>query len=709
MASSYYGGTRRRSGRGRKLFLRSLAASLVFLALAVSVWIWSRRARPFMLPPSGAGENILLVTVDALRADALSSYGGPASTLNLDALAAHGARFTFAHAHAVTTLVSHMTILTGRLPHQHGVQEHEGSRVPPGTQTAGTLLDSAGLATAAFVSSPRLAAGSGLAHGFDVYDDEMPGVDPVLVRARPERRADAVVDRAVAWIDTQPARFFVWVQIGDPAAPYQPPPEDAAPHVERPYYGEVAFVDRALGRLFDRLTSLTRPTLVIVTADHGESLGDHGEPTHGLFAYESTLRVPLILARVVPDRGEASAAGLVIGSSVRHIDILPTMLDVAGVTPPATIAGASLRDVISGGGRAVDRPTYFEALTANRERGWAPLRGVIEQRTKYIELPIPELYNLARDPGETANLAPAQSERAASLAGRVRAMQDAAPRAVADVPHGNADDPKRLLEFERELETARTFYATGQTEEAATTLTRLLERQPTMADAYLTLAGVFWQTARPALAIRTLETAVTRGLSHRHLRLRLGAYLARSDERPERAITVLKDLAGDDPDALQSLGIAYGKAGRRADALAAFSQILALDPMNAAALQEIASLQLRVALAERTASQRAAKLREAEATVRQAIAADPALPGAYTTLGFLLVNTGRRADAIVTWKKALQLDAAEFSALYHLVVALSQSGRFDEAVTYGQQYVASAPPRYHREIGEIRRLLGGRP
>jgi arylsulfatase A-like enzyme/Tfp pilus assembly protein PilF len=675
----------------------------------VIVWIWAGRGRPFALPPPGAAENILLVTVEALRADALSSYGGRVPTPNLDRLAAHGARFTFAHAHAVTTLVSHVTILTGRLPHEHAVQEQEGARVAAGTQTVATLLDSTGLSTAAFVSSPRLAAASGLARGFDLYDDEMPAIDPVLVRGRPDRRADAVVDRAVQWIDTQGARFFCWVQIGDPAAPYQPPPEDAGAHAARPYDGEVAFVDRALGRLFDRLTALTRPTLVIVTADHGESLGDHGEPTHGLFAYESTLRVPLILARVVPDRAEAPAAGRVIASPVRLIDILPTILDVAGAKPAEPIAGASLREVVSGGGRTADRPTYFEALTPNRERGWAPLRGVIEQRTKYIELPVPELYDLGRDPGETANLAPARKDQTSALAGRLRALQDVAPRALADVAYRDADDPKMLSAFERELDAARTSYALGQTEEAATILTRLLERQPAMADAYLTLAGLFWQTARPAQAIHTLETAVARGLSHRVLRLRLGGYLARSDERPQRAIAVLKDLAGDDPDALQSLGIAYGNAGRHADALAAFSRILARDPVNAATLQEMASLQLREALAERRAADRAAKLREAEATVRQAIAADPALPRAYTTLGVLLVNTGRRADAIVTWKKALQLDAAEFPALYHLVVALSESGRFDEAASYGQQFVGSAPSRYQREIGEIRRLLAGRP
>jgi hypothetical protein len=288
-------------------------------------------------------------------------------------------------------------------------------------------------------------------------------------QSMPNRAADAVVPRTMDWIGRQSGKFFAWVHLFDPHSPYTPPEDLRARYSDQPYFGEVAFVDRALGPLFDRLRSLTRPTLVLVTSDHGESLGEHGELTHGMFAYEATLRVPLIVAVVDPAEKRAPR-GVVIDAPVRHVDLAPTVLEAAGETVPTGLAGAPIQPLLRGGA-APDRPAYFEAMTYNLVRGWAPLRGVLVGRDKYIDLPMPELYDLAADPSESRNLAVDARDRMAVLGNVLRGYNTAPPqrpgREAADVAatlrslgyitgsapartsYTEADDPKRLVDIDR--------------------------------------------------------------------------------------------------------------------------------------------------------------------------------------------------------------------------------------------------------------------
>jgi arylsulfatase A-like enzyme len=229
-----------------------------------------------------ADQNVLLVTIDTLRADALSSYGGSARTPNLDGLASRGTRFDFAHAHAVLTRPSHASIFTGLYPFQHGVRDHSGYRIKPGTATLATLLKANGFATGAFVGGVPLAREFGLDAGFDVYDDHFTSNGQSSDFSLAERPAGEVVDAAVKWIAGRQGRWFAWVHVFDPHAPYAPPAPFDQEYAGRPYYGEVAYVDKALGPLFDAASRGPRLTTILVTGDHGEGLGDHGELTHGL-------------------------------------------------------------------------------------------------------------------------------------------------------------------------------------------------------------------------------------------------------------------------------------------------------------------------------------------------------------------------------------------------------------------------------------------
>jgi len=699
-------------------------AALTAVVALVSFWPGSTA---YVLE-SRPDQNVLLVTIDTLRADALGAYGGRASTPNLDRLAAGGARFSFAHAHAVVTLPSHTTILTGQLPYEHGMRDNSGFRVKDGTQTLATRLEAAGFATGAFVAGFPLTKRFGLTPGFDVYDDQMSELKGDVSFSMPERRADIVVSRAVEWIGAQTGRFFSWVHLFDPHSPYSPPAEFASRYASRPYDGEVAWVDHALGPLFDRLTTLPRPTVVIVTSDHGESLGEHGELTHGMFAYEPTLRVPLIVATVDPAR-RAASRGRVIDAPARHIDIAPTVLDVVGVAPVPELLGSSLRGTIASGD-GPDRPMYFEAMTYNLVRGWAPLRGVIVGREKHIDLPLPELYDLAGDPQETRNLASGAPERMRVLGNTLRTYDVSLPnrpgRESADVAaslrslgyvtgsapaketYTESDDPKRLAEIDRDFHTATEHYQAGRVEDALRMFDSVIGRRRDMADAYIQRAYVLWESGRVPDAIRTLEAGLENGAPDRDIRIRLGIYLAESHTDSRKAIALLEGLPKTDVEALNALGIAYGDAERYTDAIATFQQVLALDATNGLAFQNLASMTLRQALEARSSEEQARKLAESERFARQAIAADPSLPGAHTTLGVALSSVGRKSEAIEAWKRAVALDATEFNALFNLWLELARAGRKDEATQYGRQFVATAPPAFfHADIAQVRKYLGG--
>lgn len=680
---------------------------------AAAITWWSLRAPAFRIEPR-ADRNVLIVTIDTLRGDALGSYGGRAATPNLDRLAAGGARCTFAHAHAVLTLPSHTSLLTGRYPYEHGIRDNAGFRVRTGEVTLAGRLKSLGFATGAFVSAYPLDQRYGLNTGFDVYDDRFSETGTTTEIAVPERRADVAVASAVDWIGRQSGKWFGWVHVFDPHAPYAPPAEWQAKYPSDAYAGEVAWTDFALGPLLERLEREARPTLVIVTADHGEGLGEHGELTHGIFAYESTLHVPLIVAEVAP--GGTPGHGVVVTSPVRHIDVVPTLLAALGAEVPSDLPGSSLLDVLRGG--AGDRPSYFESMMPVLTRGWAPLRGVIAGREKYIDLPIPELYDLSADPGELQNLAPLRAERSTVLVGILGGFNLAPPNRPAEETtaarerlhalgytggspapvrerYTENDDPKRLIDLDRMLHRAREAFQANQTAEAINIYQQVIARRPDTADAYRNMAFALWQMGRPGAAVATLQAALRNGVSGREIQMKLGIYLSQLGEAT-KAIPLLEALPQDDTEVLNALGMAYGQAGRAADAMRAFRRALELDSTSGLAHQNIGTLHLR-----------AGDLAAAEAALREALRIDPTLAGAYTTLGVVLGKTGRGPEAVEAWKRAVDIEPTEFDALYNLTLELVAERRFDEARQFGNRYVATAPPAlYAADIAHVRTLIG---
>lgn len=655
--------------------------------------------------------DVVLVTVDTLRYDALGFAGNRrVRTPNLDRIAGEGRWFSQAHAQNVVTLPSHVNILTGLYPYQHGVRDNDGFRLADGVPTLATRLRGAGYRTAAFVGAFPLDARFGLAKDFEVYDQNYPRGAHAYDFVMPERRASEVVAAAQAWLASGESSgaakpFFLWVHLYDCHAPYSPPAPFDREYAGVPYDGEVASVDDALGPLFETLRAKRggRPTLLVLTADHGEALGDHGEATHGLFAYEATLHIPLVLW----SPGHVAAG--VDGALARHIDIVPTVLDAARVAASG-LPGVSLLRA-----RAPE-VSYFEALSTTYNRGWAPLRGEIGGGYKYIDLPVPELYELSADPGETKNLfspdsAPVRSLRRAlpadsrtarkepgsEEAAKLASLGYLAGSAPAREHYDREDDPKVLLPIDQKLHRVVDLYQRKRLAEASALAIEIVRARPSMGVGYDFLSFLQSQAGDDRSAIATLEEAKKQGVLGRPLANRL-ALLEASNGKPAAAVALLKPLLDKtDPEIWNSLGIARASGGDLAGALEAFRGALAADPKNSEAYQNMG-----IALLQ------AGRTREAIDSFEKAFALDEKLPRAWNAYGVALDRSGRGAAAIDAWKKAYALDPEQFDALYNIALVAARSGDRATERDALEKFIERAPSlRYGAEIDRARRLLAG--
>jgi arylsulfatase A-like enzyme/Flp pilus assembly protein TadD len=676
--------------------------------------------------------SVLLITVDTLRADALGFAGNErVETPVLDRLAAGGRVFTRAHAHNVVTLPSHANILTGRLPYEHGIRDNSGFVLPESVPTAATLLSEAGFATAAFVAAFPLDARYGLDRGFDLYDDalhEASGGSQGAVFRLPERRGDQVVSKALAWWRRHEGeRRFLWIHLFDPHAPYEPPEPWASRYADDRYLGEVAAVDAFLAPLLTPLLGSTSTgsgdTAVVFTSDHGEGLGEHGELTHGLFAYESTLRVPLVVRAPGIEPGESD-------EPARHIDLLPTLLASAGVPVPDGLPGRSLLTPLPNPDEAAIQDsgsTYFEALSANLNRGWAPLRGTIEGGEKLIALPIPELYDLDKDPAESRNLYDTERRRARELARLLPEgsawppsaddRRDASPEeraalrslgylsgsAASKTSYGPDDDPKNLISVDREMHRFIDLQQRGRAAEAIEVVRGIVREHPEMGDGYYQLAQALLGAGRDGEALEVMETARRRGVGTPALVQQHGLLLAQRGRAPE-AVALISPLAeSGDPDALNVLGVALSEAGRHREAREALLRVFDRDPSNPEARENLALVALRIQ-----------DFSEARRQAELAVSADEGRPLAWNYLGVAAYNLGQPREAIGAWERATALDPGNYDLLYNLGLVAAEQGDRARARAALERFVSGAPPeRYAPDIAKARALLsqlsGDRP
>lgn len=607
-------------------FVGGLAAVMVFSGCGKET-VSSKKAPPVVTKTGPS--TVLLVTIDTLRADRVGCYGrSEAGTATIDDLAGEGVRFESAHTTAPLTLPAHSSILTGRTLPAHGVFNNGTFALPAAVPTLAESLQRANYATGAFVSSLVLARRYGLTRGFQTYDDDVPRLKEHkgLALHYEERAGQETAAAALKWLASQKGPAMVWVHFWEPHAPYVPPREFQN-RFSDPYQGEVAAVDAALATLLGGIRGQNRGgnLLVVVVADHGEGLGDHGEPAHGVFLYRETMQVPLVIwgpALGIP-------AG-VIEEPVSVADIAPTILDLLGLPPLNGADGLSLAPVLTGQGPLPARPGVFaESHLPRLEFNWSGLRALVGKKNKYIEAPVPELFDLEKDPHEEKNLAASRSD---DVAAAQNTLMEEVRRAAASAPSGQAGQAISAEELER-LQ-ALGYAASGRRVESG----KLVNPQ-----------GIDPKT-KPAF-IEKHDRAVT---------LTAGG-------KPEEAIEIFSGLLAEDPrnpSLLFQLGQAQILARRFQPAVATYSRLVSLDPKFGMAWYRLGVL-----------LDNARDFPAAETAYRRAIDADPFALEPRKALASLQIQLGKTKEARENLEKILTLDPADHTSARELEKLSGKPGK----------------------------------
>jgi arylsulfatase A-like enzyme/Tfp pilus assembly protein PilF len=641
--------------------------SFVLVVLALGLLHACKKTKE---PPTPAlRPNVVVITVDTLRADRLGCYGfESARTPHIDRLAVEGVRVEHAIAATPITLPSHSTIFTGLYPPAHGVRDNGRYRLPDEVETLAERFKSEGYRTQAFVSAMVLHRRYNLSQGFDGYDDELHGEGEPAMFMIQERSGERTMDRVLKWFDAVlapsngSAPFFLWVHLFDPHQPYAPPAEDAevSPTL---YDGEISSADRQVGRLIDELRKrgVLDDTVVAFTSDHGESLGEHGEATHALFIYESTVRVPLIF-RYPPKL----PARKTYEGSVRSVDVMPTVLGLAKLQPNDT-QGMDLSEALSGTVEAPSLTPYSESLHAQLEFAMAPLFGIRSSEWTYIRAPRAELYNRARDPAETKNLLAAGKRQAAKLDELVTKVLEDSKRfgfvasanplddetvemlkalgymAESNAPEGlEGMDPKDGARAFDELDRARALAHKDDYAGAKEVLEALLEWVPRNASARNLLALWELRAGNPSSAKRL--------------------YLESLEYEPRQ------------PEVLRQLGRMELADGNRAAARKRFLRSLEADPADVEAMILVAYLDLTEG-----------RLEQARGWYEQAIETDPSYPDAYLQYGDFHFRQGDFQQAKGWYDKALQVQPESFFAALQGGVSALRLGDPSAAERYFQR------------------------
>lgn len=649
--------------------------------------------------PGPADTNLLVITVDTLRADRLGSYGyGSIETPGIDRLAAEGVRFARVVTPSPTTLPAHSSLFTGATPPRHGVRDNAGGRLRQSVVTLAERFREAGFATAAFVAAFVLDPRSGISQGFGTFT--APGVAPGNAPtglSQAERRGDAVMEDALPWIrDQGSGRWFAWIHLFDPHAPYTPPEPWASRYAGQPYDGEVAYTDSLVDNLRTALEESGQwdNTTVVFTSDHGEALGQHGEPAHGFFLYDTTLKVPLIL-RPADSLEDRLARGAVVDTQVGLIDVFPTIVELWDLEPGEQVEGRSLVAALRGE-PVTPLALYSETILPQLYFGWSDLRAITDDGEKYIEAPRPELYDLAADPDEEHNLLRERSERAAELKQQldewISRAESLAPDQDTTDPDtlarlrslgylavgggstgagaGDLPDPKDKIETYQNLMLALGAWRQGAVDDAVTLIDEEIEREPGFAGAWhyrgLVLSGNRDEAAAEAFA-RALEldpdhTIAARELARTHRRL----------GRLEDAADVLEALIVDTPLDIElrfELAGVYLEGMELSNAERTLQEGLELRP-------DATRLMLGMGLLELRRARPAAALEHLDRAAELA----PQLGDVQYQRGVALQQLDRNREALDAYAAELNQRPLHFGASFGRAVLLAQEGRNADAI-----------------------------
>jgi len=673
-----------------------------------------------------AAYNVLIITVDTLRADRLPAYGfDGVATPAFDRLADEGIVFENAQSTTPLTLPAHTSMFTGNYPLLHGVLDNGGYLVPEEAETLAETLAASGYRTGGFVAAYVLDRRWRLNQGFDTFYDDFEidgGGQRLIGMASLQRPANEVVDRAIDWLDEPSGDpFFLWVHLYDPHTPYDPPEPYASRHRNRPYLGEIAFTDSQIGRLLDHLEQqgLLDDTFVVVVADHGESLGEHGESEHGLFIYDAVTHVPLIIRVPFGDYG-----GTRRGEPTSIVDVTPTVLEMTGVGASSDLHGISLVASFDAQFEPSPRYVYSESWYARLHYGWSPLQALRGDRYKLILSSDPELYDMRQDPREADNLVgrmntvEAELTRAAeasfagwsaqSLQSTPTELDEATRNKLAslgyigsfqDLPSngGEAASPRSKIGIYNKALKARQALGREDYATAERLLLEVLTNDPGIVESQRQLGEVYVQQGRLEEAVEAYRAAIPLrpddSYTHRFL-LQALVDLGRLDEA-EKAADDAIELAGPDATHYFLLGDVRGRRGNPAGAIDAYSKAIEMAP------DESAAARAGMAAANFLLGNMAA----AETFARAALEQNDDLPGAHFVLAELHDGRGEGRTAVAEYTRVLELAPEHVAAHFNLAMVYRKLGREDDERAHLQDALALEPRHPLANLFMARQLL----
>jgi arylsulfatase A-like enzyme/Flp pilus assembly protein TadD len=635
---------------------------LILSGIAILAWFAGRSV--LRGEPDAERPNVVVITIDTVRADHLGCYGDQnVQTPHIDALAGVSARFTHAYTPVPVTLPAHSAFFTGSFPMATGMHDFSGNKLPAHAITLATALRNKGYTTAAFIGSAVLDSRFGLNQGFDTYFDhfEFSRLDEAHLDQM-ERPGDQVMDEALSWLKLDPRRpFFLWVHLYDPHDPYKPPEPYASRYRGHPYDGEIAFADAQVGRLFDFLKDnhLYDPSVIVLASDHGEGLGEHGERTHGFFIYDSTLHVPLLIK--IP-----GAAPRVVDDEVSLVDVMPTVLQALSIPAPATVQGRSLLALVLGRPAGGSSNLYAESYLPLLHFRWSQLRSLRTRGMKYIDAPRQEIYDTREDPKELKNLYATRQALGHEMHDRLFALIRRYTSSGGGAGEKELTDPV-LLERLRSLGyvavSAGTFAeASGKPLPDPKDRIQVYELvSEAMSDGQ---HGRYEESLRK---LREAEKTESDSLSIRYL-MALDYY--RMKDFP-RAIEQFRSTLQLNPKfslAAYYLGMAQLQVGDLTAAQTSFANVLELDPTNFSAAYNLGAIYTRQK-----------RVDQAIQSFQRAVKIFPDYADAREALGELYLYLKRPDDARKELERAVQIAPEMRKAHFHLGRAYQALGRAADA------------------------------
>ena len=676
----------------------------------------------------------LLLTIDTLRADHVGAYNAEVNyTPAMDKLARSSVVFERAYTPVPLTLPAHVSLLTGLYPPTHQVTDNGPFRLGPDVVTLAEIAQQNGFRTAAFVSAFPVDSRFGLDQGFELYDDRYISQESIATLVYSERPANETMELAIQWIKNTPdSHWFLWIHLFDPHLPYTPPPQ-MVQKFGNLYNSEIAFADEQIGRLHHLLESLglLKETLFIITADHGEGLGEHGEETHGTFVYNTTVHIPLFVhqpALLKPGRSKAA---------VSLVDIMPTIIDWFGWKRPTLQDGLSLKDHLLKGSPLPRRTLYLETLTNTYTRRWAPVRGMIEENMKLVDLPLPELYNLKIDFQEKNNLAPTspklwqryfdsyrhlldelsakevEKTSPTPLSSEERAkLRSLGYLSVTTPPNEELStyavperDPKNLLKVAKAFDNGMIAIMEGRLLEGIRWFEEVISLQPDFSAAYMQLALAYDMAGETAKGVQLLEKAVEMKIDTPDIRSNLGLYLQKIGKL-DRSIQTLENalkLFPDDVDSLNFLGISYFYRGDIDKAMNIFNRTLQLDPSNASLYNNLGNCWYAKKDYHR-----------AEENYQMALHYDAKMSKAYNGLAIIRAIKNDLRAALENFQKALYYDPQNIDAALNLAHLYLRMEKWEEALKLYQEVLKHKDclnrqdvELIEKRISQLKKRIGG--